>query len=151
LYFKVLFILKKIFFIMNKSFALFVFLMGFVLAVSSCNNGEYQYDVYVRNQTGGPLKVAFKSDIDRKGIVEETVNLEDGAFHRIINSIDIKVPENEDYGGTSAQHSYLVAEYVNAYKKDKASKVKWNDEKIEFIKTDIGQAEFVITYTPDDF
>lgn len=136
---------------MIKSFALFVSLMGFALAISSCNNGEYQYDVYVRNQTGGPLKVAFKSDVDKKGIIEETVDLEDGVFHRIINSKDIKVPENEDYGGTSAKHSHFVAEYVNAYKQDATSKIKWNDEKIEFIKTDSGQGEFVITYTPDDF
>ncbi len=136
---------------MVKSFMFFTLFISILLITISCNNGEYQYDVYVRNQTNETLQVAFKSNVDRKGVVEETLNIQAGEFRKIINSIDIPVPEYEDYGRTSARHSHLVAEYVNASQNGIPSKIKWNDERIQFIKTDIGQAEFVITYTEDDF
>lgn len=136
---------------MVKSFMFFVLSISILLMTISCNNGEYQYDIYVKNQTDEILQVAFKSNVDRKGVVEETLVVQAGEFRKIINSTDIAVPEYEDYGRTSSKHSRLVAEYVNASQNGNPSKIKWNDERIQFIRTDIGQAEFVITYTEDDF
>ncbi len=118
---------------------------------SSCNS-TYQYGVYVKNETGEDMKLAYKSSADVKGIVEETVTLRDGEGKMLIWTKDLTVSEAEDVGRTTAGHSHLVADYVNGFIKDDIpSKIKWNGEGVKFMRTDIGQAEFVITYTPEDF
>ena len=123
----------------------------FLILLSSCNS-TYQYGVYVKNETGEDLKVAYKSSTDVKGIVEETVTLRDGEGKMLIWTKDLTIPEAEDTGRTTAEHRHLVAEYVNAFIKDDIpSKIKWNSEGVRFERTDIGQAEFMITYTAEDF
>lgn len=117
----------------------------------SCNS-TYQYGVYVKNETGEDLKVAYKSSTDVKGMVEETVTLKDGEGKMVIWTKDLRVSEAEDTGRTTAEHRHLVADYVDAFIKDDIpSKIKWNGEGVRFERTDIGQAEFMITYTAEDF
>lgn len=129
-----------------------ILFIGLSLILLSACNSTYQYGVYVRNSTGEELKLAYKSSTDTKGIIEEEITLKDGEFRRIIWTKDLTVAEAEDTGRTTHQHSHLVADYVNGFIKDNIpSKIKWNDENIKFMRTDIGQAEFVITYTADDF
>ena len=133
---------------MLKQILIFALCLIFLI---SCDS-TYQYGVYVKNETGEDLKVAYKSSTDVKGVVEETVTLRDGEGKMVIWTEDLTVPEAEDTGRTTATHSHLVADYVNAFIKDDVpSKIKWNGEGVRFERTDIGQAEFMITYTPSDF
>jgi len=129
-----------------------ILIIGLSLILLSSCDSTYQYGVYVKNETGEDLKVAYKSTTDVKGIVEETVTLRDGEGKIVIWTKDLTVSEAEDTGRTSATHSHLVADYVNAFIKDSIpSKIKWNGEGVRFERTDIGQAEFMITYTAKDF
>jgi len=122
-----------------------------LIFLSSCDS-TYQYGVYVKNETGEDLKVAYKSSTDVKGIVEETVTLRDGEGSMLIWTKDLTVSETEDTGRTTAEHRHLVADYVNGFIKDSIpSKIKWDGEGVRFERTDIGQAEFMITYTAEDF
>ena len=110
---------------------------------------SYQYTVYVRNNTGEELQVAYKTLNDVRGEVEETVKVPAGAFESIIISVDLFDPEG--CTGTKAEHCKMVAEYVNATLDEKPSKIAWCDERIKFIKSDIQQGEFEIIYTEADF
>lgn len=110
---------------------------------------SYQYTVYVRNNTGEELQVAYKTTNDIRGEVEETVTVPPGAFESIIVSVDLFDPEG--CTGTKPEHCKMVAEYVNATLDSKPSKIEWCDEKINFIKSDIQQGEFEIIYTMEDF
>gem|GEM_PF-1005787 len=158
-YFLLIFLLfssKNTYFVNKSTFKniimfkqILVFSLSLIL-LSSCNS-TYQYGVYVKNETGEDLKVAYKSSTDVKGIVEEAVTLRDGEGKMVIWTKDLKVSEAEDTGRTTAEHSHLVADYVNAFKDDIPSKIKWNGEGVRFERTDIGQAEFMITYTAEDF
>ena len=129
-----------------------ILIFGLLLASLSSCDSTYQYGVYVKNETGEDLKVAYKSSTDVKGFVEEAITLKDGEGKMVIWTKDLTVPEAEDTGRTTATHSHLVADYVNGFIKDDIpSKIKWNGEGVRFERTDIGQAEFMITYTPEDF
>ncbi len=129
-----------------------ILIFGLCLILLSSCNSTYQYGVYVKNETGEDLKVAYKSSTDVKGVVEETVTLRDGEGKMVIWTKDLTVSDAEDTGRTTATHSHLVADYVNAFIKDDIpSKIKWNGEGVRFERTDIGQAEFMITYTAKDF
>ena len=122
-----------------------------LIFLSSCDS-TYQYGVYIKNETGEDLKVAYKSSTDAKGVIEEITTLRNGEGKMVIWTKDLTVSEAEDTGRTTATHSHLVADYVNAYIKDSIpSKIKWGGEGVRFERTDIGQAEFMITYTDKDF
>ena len=54
---------------------------------------SYQYTIYVRNNTGEELQVAYKTMNDIRGEVEETVTVSPGAFESFIISIDLFDPE----------------------------------------------------------
>jgi hypothetical protein len=133
---------------MKKSIYIF-FGVAMCLGFLSCNC-KTQYGVYVKNDTLENLTLSFKSNIDEKGPIEETLILAPGDYKRIIWTQDLQF--EEDCSGTTTNHCKYVAEYVKAYIRDSIpSNLNWCDEKIHFEKTDIGQAEFTINYTPSDF
>lgn len=119
-----------------------------IIGFSSCEC-SYQYTVYVRNNTGEELQVAYKSLNDIRGEVEEIVTVPAGGFQKIITSTDLI--DADGCTGTKVAHCKMVAEYVNATLDSKPSKISWCDERINFIKSDIQQGEFEIIYTDADF
>lgn len=111
----------------------------------SCD-GTYQYNVYVKNTTGELLRISYKTVNDERGVVEEIVDLPSGKSLKIISTINLNT--NDD----SKQPCNYVAEYVTAYMRDTIpSKINWCDDRIQYDWTDIGQAEFYIHYTRQDF
>lgn len=132
---------------MKKTIVLFLSL-GFLLA--SCGN-SYQYNVFVKNDTGETITVKFKTLNDRKGEIEDTLEIEAGDSKQIITSKDIDTGDGE-VTGVQASHCNYVAEYVNAFiRKDIPSNTKWCDENIQFAHEDIQQGSFTIVYTKKDF
>lgn len=111
----------------------------------SCD-GTYQYNVYVKNTTGELLRISYKTLNDQRGIIEEIVDLQNGESLQIISTINLNVNDK------SKQPCNYVAEYVTAYMRDTIpSKINWCDDRIQYDWTDIGQAEFYIHYTRQDF
>lgn len=132
---------------MKKNIFLF---FTFCFILTSCGN-SYQYNVFVKNDTGEAIKVKFKTLNDRKGIIEDTIEIAAGDAKQIICSKDIATGEGE-VTGVQASHCEFVAEYVNAYiREDIESKTKWCDNNIEFRHEDIQQGSFTIVYTKNDF
>ncbi len=119
-----------------------------ILAFFSCDC-TYQYGVYVRNETGEDLKIAYKTNVDQRGEVEETIILPKGKNKFIINSTDLNT--GKGCPGAKATDCKLVADYVTAYLGDKKSKIEWCSDAVQFDKTDIQQAEFTIVYQLEDF
>jgi len=116
-----------------------------LLGLTSCNM-EYDYGVRVKNSTSEPIKVAFKSLTDRSGTVEKSITLAPGDWKVIIQTTNL--PNDNGWRG----NKNLVAEYVYAYKTDDTqSHIDWNSEKIKLERSDIGQAEYFINYTDNDF
>lgn len=119
------------------------------LCFSACN-ATFQYNVYVKNDTGEPLKIAYKSLNDVKGVTEEVITLKPAEYRQIISTKDID-PDIQKMA-THPKHCKYVAEYINAFiKKDIPSTIQWCSEQVHFEKTDIQQAEFTINYTLADF
>ena len=107
-----------------------------------------QYNVFVKNETGEKLKVAFKTLNDRNGEINETIELSPGESRQIITSIDIDT--GEGCTGVQPSHCSFVTEYVNAFIQDSIpSQLTWCDEKIQFIHEDILQGSFTINYRKD--
>ncbi len=132
---------------MKKNIFLF---LAFCFIVASCGN-SYQYNVFVKNDTGETIKVKFKTLNDRKGEIEDTIELAAGEAKQIICSKDFET-KDEEITGVQPAHCTYVAEYVNAYIRENIeSKTKWCDENIQFIHEDIQQGSFTITYTKKDF
>jgi len=132
---------------MKKS--IFLFLAScFILA--SCGN-SYQYNVFVKNDTGETITVKFKTLNDRKGEIEDTVEIAAGDAAQIICSKDIDTGDGE-ITGVQSSHCTFVAEYVDAFiREDIPSQTKWCDQNIQFIHEDVQQGSFTITYTKKDF
>jgi len=132
---------------MKKNSFLF---LAFCFILASCGN-SYQYNVFVKNDTGETIKVKFKTLNDQKGLVEDTIELAAGDAKQIISSKSIDMGD-EEVTGVQASHCSYVAEYVDAYiREDIQSQTKWCDENIQFIHEDIQQGSFTITYTKKDF
>ena len=123
-----------------------VILLFILAALCSACDSTWQYGVYVKNDTGEDMKIAFKSDVDREGPVEKTIVLKDGQSQLIINTIDLPVE------GTWKDNKALIADYVKAYIRDTIpSKIQWTDQKVQAEVMDIQQAEYSIHYTINDF
>jgi len=118
-----------------------------LLSFSACD-GTVQYNVFVKNNTDQEIKVIFKSPTDHQNKEEQTVEIKPQELKQIIRTEDI---DPADKSSTTASHCTYVADYVNAFKQNSQSKIKWCDQKIKFEKTDIQQAEFTIEYTDSDF
>ena len=115
----------------------------------SCDS-DYQYGVWVKNSTNEDLTLAYKTSTDERGEVEEQITLKAGENKRIIWTTNLDFGEGRT--GTLATHCSRVAEYVRATKSDGTpSNVEWCSDKVRFEKTDLGQAEFMIEYKPENF
>lgn len=110
----------------------------------------YQYDVIVENQTEAPLQITYKTETDKRGLVQEVVLLKANERKRIISTKNINTSDGKL--GSSAEHCNLVAEHLVAKKLDGSeSKKKWCSEDVKFEKVDIQQAEFTMVFGPTDF
>jgi len=125
-----------------------IYLCFVLLGFSACGD-NWQYDVYVENASGEDLKIEYKTQNAKEGTVEKTMVLPNGGRERLISTIDIDFSKNKSEN--SAKHCELVAEYINAYKSDTPSKIKWCSNNIKYQTVDIGQGEFTIRYTSKDF
>ena len=130
----------------NKfSFILLLFgLVIWAIMLVSCSS-TYQYDVYVKNQTAHEIKLSFKTLTDKRGKVEETINLGPGVMKKIISTINI--PADGSLINGSADHCSSVAEYIRA----EGSTLEWCDPQIQFQTVDIQQGEFTVIYKPEHF
>jgi len=116
---------------------------------TSCDT-TYQYDVYVQNNTGEIIEIAFKTNKDKQGILKGSTSLEDGERQMIISTVNI--PSDGPALGASADHCDLVAEYVRAFIRDSIqSNLKWCDPAIEYATVDVQQGEFIIQYEKEHF
>lgn len=126
-----------------------MYLVCLAIGFSACD-GNYQYDVRVVNETGSDLKLVYKTTVnDTRGTVEETITIPNGDTKVIIKTVDIDLSKNKDE--QSSNNCKLVAEYINAFMGDKPSTIKWCSEAIKYEMVDIGQAQFLIKYTANDF
>jgi len=121
----------------------------FLIAVGlfSCNV-DTSYTVYVRNSTGEDLSIAYKTANDVRGLVEETIVLNDGAAETIIRTDDLETKEGEGMP--------LPCEFVAEYMKftirgNIESNLKWCDPNIKLETVDIGQDEFMLDFKLSDF
>lgn len=120
-----------------------------LLSFSSCSP-TFQYDVLVENRTNEVLSIAYKSDSDRRGTVEDVLLLNPQERKRIISTKNLETKGAEL--ATSTEHCELVAEYVTASKLDgRTSTTSWCADNIRFEKVDIQQGEFTVIYTDNDF
>jgi len=123
------------------------------ICFSSCDI-NYCYSVYVKNSTGEPLTISYKSPNDSKGVVEETITLapgeENGTFKMIIRTRDMeKVPADM---GDAPKVCEFVAEYFKvSIRNNIESKVKWCDPSIKFETEDIGEAAYRLEYQLSNF
>ncbi len=130
-------------------FKLFIPIISILFALSSCDSSN-QYDIHVANKTENDLRISYKSMKDRRGPIEETIVLKKNESRVIISTTNIESAQFNN-GPTSAQ-CYQAAEYVQAYMHDTIpSSIKWCSDPIKFQIVDIGQAEFLIDYTSEDF
>ena len=105
-----------------------IYLLLLLFLFSACDDATYQYNVYVKNATDQPIKVAFKSQVTIDGPVEKTIIIPTDKIEKIMSSIDID-PEETSWG-TSAAHCKYVADYVTAYLLDDTpAKIEWCDKK----------------------
>lgn len=118
----------------------------FTLASCDCT---YQYDVLVKNETGEPIEIKFKSMNDVRGEVEESIIVEAGELKKIIASRDIDT--GQGCTGISKEHYPLVAEYVKAFKGENESTRSWDINSVQLENVDIQQGEFILTYTQKDW
>jgi hypothetical protein len=122
-----------------------IFTVIFICLFLSACDCSYQYNVFVKNNTGETIRIDYKTKQDVRGVLEETVMIDAGEFKQIITSKDLNF--DNKCGGCKPEHCHKVAEYINAYLADSIpSKIRWCDKTIKFIKADIQQGEFVITY-----
>lgn len=118
-------------------------LVGLILSISSCDD-SIQYDVWVANKTQSDIHVQFKSSNDVSGVVDSSLILTAGENRRIISTIDLEKKNSDP--------CQQVAEYVKVRNSEaKWAKEKWCTQNIAYVVTDIGQAEYHLTYTPKDF
>ena len=130
---------------MLKKIILFTLIIGVLV---SCDN-TVQYAVIVKNSTDSDLMIEYKTANDVRGEVDEKITLKAGKMKFIINTNNLSI---EGSNGTSADHHQYVAEYIRAYKNGNVpSTLNWYNNKVKFEKTDVGQAEFTIEYTDNDF
>lgn len=130
-----------------KKIILFSLLLS--LGFMSCDS-KYQYGVWAKNSTNEDLILAYKTTTDERGTVEEEITLKAGENKRIIWTTNLDF--GEGWTGTLAEHCGSVAEYVRAKKSDGTpSNIEWCTNDVRFEKTDIGQAEFMIEYKPENF
>jgi len=126
-----------------------ILFFSIALSFSACH-ATFQYDVYVKNDTGEPLKIAYKAPNDVRGVTEEVLTLKAGEYKKLISTIDI-APDLQKMA-THTKHCTYVAEYINAFiKNDIPSSIQWCSDQVHFEKTDIQQAEFTISYTLANF
>ena len=122
---------------------------GFILLAASCTQ-THQYDVYVKNETDGDLTITYKSDKDKAGTVQETIVLVPDENRKIISTINFD--QNPSTVKTRAEDCNLVAEYVRAIDaNNRPSKLDWCSNRVGFQVVDIGQGEFMMTFTEADF
>lgn len=108
------------------------------------------YTVYVRNSTGENLTIAYKTQNDVRGIIEETITLKDGAAETIIRTGDLEVIEGS--AGEAPKPCEFVADYMTfTIRGNVESKLKWCDSSIKLETMDIGQDEFGLEFTLADF
>jgi len=127
--------------------------LGFILLLTlglfSCDMKD-SYTVRIGNSTGEDLTIAYKSNNDLKGVVEETIRLKDGDFKVIISTGDFEVLEGNT--GDGPKPCEFVAEYIRAsIRGNVESNIKWCDPAIKIETADIGQKEFIINYRLSDF
>jgi len=124
-----------------------LFLMTFCLF--SCDIST-SYTVYVRNSTGEDLTIAYKTQNDVRGVIEETITLTDGAAETIIRTGDLKVVEGS--AGKTLKPCEFVADYMTfTIRGNVESTLKWCDPSIKLETMDIGQDEFGLELKLSDF
>lgn len=124
-------------------------LFSFLLLAFSCTQ-THQYDVYVKNETDGDLTITYKSDKDKKGAVQETIIIVPDENRKIISTINFD--QDPPTVQTRPEDCKLVAEYVRAVDaNNRPSKLDWCSNKVGFQVVDIGQGEFLMTFTEEDF
>ena len=120
------------------------FLCLFAIFIISCSSSP-SYEVRVINATGETISIDYSSKSHKDGPVKASIDLEDGQQKVIITTIDFdqKLDKMCD----------LVAESVVARRlsDNKESSLKWCDSKIKEELVDIGQYQFMIRYTKQDF
>ncbi len=108
------------------------------------------YTVYVRNSTGEDLTIAYKTQNDVRGVIEETITLKNGAAETIIRTGDLEVMEGS--AGKAPKPCEFVADYMKfTIRGNIESKIKWCDSAIKLETIDIGQDEFGLDFILADF
>ena len=119
------------------------------LLLCSCSNSN-QYDVYVRNQTGEPLTISYKTRVDKEGPIENTIVIQADRTERIVSSIELN--KGSSSATVNRKQCIEVLEYLHATIRDtKRADDKWCSEEVMFQHVDIGQGEFTVTYELSDF
>ena len=125
-------------------------LLMFSLFFVACDN-SVQYDVYVKNQTSAQLTVEFKTVGVSDASDKQRIELSPGASQRIISSPNIPLTQTGGRG-TKSEDCSFVAEYIIAFDPHGSkSHLAWCDRDVSFSKTDIGQAEFTLTFMEEHF
>jgi len=120
-----------------------------LLGLFACDM-DTSYTVWVKNSTGEDLTIAYKTQNDVRGPIEETIILKDGAAETIIRTGNLEVVEgNVDAAPKPCE---FVAEYMKfSIRGNVESTLKWCDSSIQLETVDIGQDEFMLDFILTDF
>lgn len=129
---------------MNK-ILIFCFL---VLLLSSCSD-SFQYDVYISNQTGQTIRIEYRTNNAKNGVAQNSIVLKNGARQLLISTGEIA--KYEDQPMNDRAYCAKVATYIRAFSESGEPIDKnWCDDNLKIDRVDIGQAEYLITYSEED-
>ena len=116
---------------------------------ASCSN-SFQYDVYVSNQTGQDIRIDYRTDNSKNGVEENSITVKDGETNQLLISTG-EIPKYGDDPMKDRSYCSKVASHLKAFTASGLSIEKdWCDEQLKIETVDIGQAEYLITYTEED-
>jgi len=120
-----------------------VVIVFIVLFIHACSISTKQYDVHVINKTDDLITVVCElSDGSTKYKIKPQKRL------RIISTGQIKTSNSY----TTADDCSYVVQDIKAYNAaGRKSSLKWCSDQVAFNVVDIGQGEFTLTYTTEDF
>ncbi len=119
------------------------------ILLASCSN-SFQYDVYVSNQTGQDIRIDYRTENSKNGVEENSITIKNGETNQLIISTG-EIPKYENKSMYDRAYCSKVASHIKAFTVSGLSiKKNWCDEQLKIETVDIGQAEYLITYTKED-
>ncbi|MFT4567366.1 MAG: hypothetical protein ACI9FN_002332, partial [Saprospiraceae bacterium] len=109
-----------------------------------------QYDVYASNQTGQDIRIEYRTDNSKNGAEENSITVKNGETNQLlISTREISKYENQPL--KDRFYCSKVASHITAFTVSGLSIEKdWCDEQIRIETVDVGQAEYLISYTKED-